>query len=290
MKIFTNPAWLQEFQYPYQSFDDIPQSVFDSINQDLDKLQRKDPVVSIVIIAWNEEVNILRCIASLSKSATQLPIEIIVVNNNSTDKTQDTINKLHVKGLFELTQGCGPARQLGQENASGKFILMADADCFYPACWVDNMIEGFQKPGVVCVYGRYSFISEPGFPRWKLSLLESMKDIIAEFRHINRPYFNTYGISMGYVREYGLKVGFVRHAFWGEDGQLCLGLMEYGKIKQIRSNKSRVWTGTRALKRTGNFTQAITLRVKKELKRFMGNFNPTRPERKPIELEEKIKA
>jgi glycosyltransferase involved in cell wall biosynthesis len=290
MKIFTNPLWLQQFQYPYQTFEEIPQSVFDSINEGLDRLQSKEPLVSIIISAWNEEVNILRCVASLSKMETQIPLEIIVVNNNSKDRTQDTINKLHVKGLFEVTQGCGPARQLGQENALGKYILLADADCFYPSCWVDKMVKRLEQPGISCVYGRYSFISEPGYPRWKLVMLEKMKDAIAEFRQLNRPYFNAYGISMGYVREYGLKVGFIRHNFWGDDGQLCLGLMEYGKIKQVRSNSARAWTGPRTLQRSGNFGDAIKLRLVKEAKRFIGNFNPTRPERKPIEIKEEVKA
>jgi hypothetical protein len=141
------------------------------------------------------------------------------------------------------------------------------------------MIKVLEKPGVVCVYGRYSFISEPGFPRWKLTMLETMKDVIAEFRHINRPYFNSYGLSMGYVKEYGLEVGFIKTGFWGDDGQMCLGLMKYGKIKQVRSNKARAWTGTRTLQRTGSFGKALMSRIAIEIKRFTGNFDSRLPER-----------
>ena len=227
-----------------------------------------------MISAWNEEVNILRCLASLSKMKTSRAVEIIVINNNSKDKTQQTIDKLHVRALFESLQGCGPARQLGQENAHGKYILLADADCFYPECWLDKMIDVLEKPNVVCVYGRYSFISEPGFPRWKLKLLETMKDAIAEFRHIKRPYLNAYGISMGYVKEFGLKVGFIKTTFWGDDGRLALGLLEYGKIKQMKSNKARVWTGPRSLQRDGSFFDALKFRLVKEVKRFYQNFKP----------------
>ena len=279
MYILNNPSWLSQFSYPYQNFDEIPDEVFVEINQNLDRVQSKSPVVSILVSAWNEEVNILRCVASLSKMKTTRPFEIIVINNNSKDKTQDTIDKLHIRSLFESTQGCGPARQLGQENASGKYILLADADCFYPPCWIDEMLNVLEKPDVVCVYGRYSFISEPGFPRWKLKMFEIMKDIIAEFRHLNQPYLNAYGISMGYVKEFGLKVGFIRTKFWGDDGQLALGLLDYGKIKQVRSNNARAWTGPRSLQRDGNLLQALRLRLTKELKRFTANFKSHSPER-----------
>ncbi|WP_316810260.1 glycosyltransferase family 2 protein [Pedobacter heparinus] len=279
MKLFNNPSLLKDFNYPYEKFEDVPQQVFDLVNQDLDKISSDNPTVTILIAAWNEEINILRCVASLSKTLCNYPIEIIVVNNNSKDKTQATIDKLHVKGLFEEKQGCGPARQWGQINAKGKYVLLADADCFYPSCWVEEMIKILKKPDVVCVYGRYSFISEPGFPRWKLFILEKLKDIISEFRQLNRPYFNAYGISMGYIRELGLKVGFINDNFWGDDGQLCLGLMKYGKIKQVRSNKARAWTGTRTLQRGGhNFSKALTSRIVKEFNRFFSNFNSKLPD------------
>lgn len=278
MSIFSNPSWLDNFKYSYEKFEDIPQKEFDTVNENLDRIIGKDPLVTVLISAWNEEINIFTCLSSLSKTKCSFPIEIIVVNNNSKDKTQDTIDKLHVIGLFEKKQGCGPARQFGQENAKGKYVLLADADCIYPSYWIEKMVKVLDKKDVVCVYGRYSFISEKKFPRWQLYFLEKMKDIISEFRQINRPYFNAYGLSMGYVKDLGLKVGFIETNFWGDDGQLCLGLMKYGKVKQVRSNKARVWTGPRTLQRDGNLSQAIWVRVSKELKRFFRNFNSKLPE------------
>lgn len=278
MKIIKNPDWIKDFDYSFEKFEQIPQSTFDMINLDLDRITKGEPLVTILIAAWNEEINILRSVASLSKTVFDFPVEIIVVNNNSKDRTQDTIDKLHVNGMFEKNQGCGPARQLGQLHAKGKYVLLADADCFYPSCWVSEMMKVLQKPEVVCVYGRYSFISESGFPRWKLYLLEKMKDVIAEIRQLNRPYFNAYGLSMGYIKEYGLEVGFINDNFWGDDGQLCLGLMKYGKIRQVRSNKARAWTGIRTLQRDGNtFTKVLMTRINKESKRFFNNFNSRLP-------------
>lgn len=272
MSYLTNPEWISQFLYTYEKFEEIDPAVFDSINRDLDKVQDQDPLVSIVVIAWNEEVNILRCVASLSKMNTNIPFEIIVINNNSKDRTQDTIDCLHVKSFNELTQGAGPARQKGQEEALGKYILTADADCFYPSAWLDEMMKVLQQPGVVCTYGRYSFIGEPSFPRWKLLILEKMKDTMANLRHLKQPYFNTFGISMGYVKEYGLKIGFIKINRRGEDGQLCMDLMKYGKVKQMKSRKARVWTGVRTLSQDGSFFNIVFSRIKEDLKRFKYNF------------------
>ncbi len=278
MNVFKNPEWLKPLKFDYQSFDDVPASVFGAINDKLDKLQSGlPPLVSISIIAWNEEVNLLHCIASLANMKTNIPLEIIVVNNNSTDKTQQTLDSLHVKSYFQKIQGWGPARQMGLENARGKYVLLADADCFYPETWVDEMIKVLTQPDVVCVYGRYSFISEPGYPRWKLFFLEKLKDLIAEVRHLKRPYLNAYGISMGYVTEYGLKAGYVMHKIRGEDGRLCFDLMKFGKIRQMKKSSARVWTSPRTLQQDGSFGQALVKRLVKESKRFFDLFTPRAP-------------
>jgi glycosyltransferase involved in cell wall biosynthesis len=273
MYLFKNPGWLKSFDYPYEKYEQIPDHVFDDINHNLDQRLSKEPLVSILIAAWNEEINILRSVSTLSRLQTSIPFEIIVINNNSKDRTQDTINRLHVRSLFESRQGCGPSRQTGQLNARGKYVLLADADCLYPPCWMDEMIKVLQKPGVVCVYGRYAFISEPGFPRWKLAVLEALKDVMTEIRHIKRPFLSAYGLSFGYIKEYGLKVGFITTKFWGDDGKLCYDLMAYGKIRQVRSNRARTWTGVRSLQRDGSFWSAFRVRVVKEISRFSIYFN-----------------
>jgi glycosyltransferase involved in cell wall biosynthesis len=275
MLTLKNPNWIEKFNYPYDCFEQIPQYIFDNINVNLAKRISDQPLVTILISAWNEEINILRSVASISNLETNIPYEIIVVNNNSKDKTQCTIDKLNIRSFFEEKQGCGPARQTGQLNAKGKYILLADADSFYPPKWMDEMIAILSKPGVVVVYGRYAFISEPGFPRWQLAIFETLKNIIAEIRHKKRPFLNTYGLSMGYITELGIKVGFIKSRFWGDDGTLTYDLMKFGSVKQVKSKKAIIWTYTRSLQRDGTFFQALFKRLKKDVYRF-GDFFHTK--------------
>jgi glycosyltransferase involved in cell wall biosynthesis len=264
---YVVPAWVEKLNLSYKEYKDVPDSFFKDLNTRLDQVQSKSPLVSIIIAAYNEEINVLRCINSLSYAKTNIPFEIIVVNNNSADHTQDSISRMNIRGLFQPIQGCGPARQLAQENANGKYILLADADCLYPPGWIEEMMKVLQQENVVCVYGRYSFIPEKGFSRLQLYLLEKLKDAAAEFRHLKRPHLNAFGISMGYVKALGLKEGFIMHNIRGDDGRLAFDLMKYGMIKQVKSMEARPWTAPRTLQRDGSFYKAISNRIIIELKR-----------------------
>ncbi|GAB2587954.1 glycosyltransferase family 2 protein [Spirosoma areae] len=277
MSVFSNPAWISQYEYPFVSVDQVPQSVFDDINGRLDKLTSDKPLVSIMVIAYNEEINILRTISTLSALNTTVPLEIVAVNNNSTDRTQETMEKLHIRRFFQPVQGCGPARQMGQEMARGTYILLADADCLYPPHWLDEMLAKLRQPGVVCVYGRYSFIAPPAIPRWQLYVHEALKDMIVEVRHLKRPYLNAYGISMGYLREAGLKAGYMTNNIRGEDGRLCFDMMKYGRVVQMKTRSARVWTGPRTLLQDGNLWQGLNIRVRKEFGRAFSYLTPHPP-------------
>ncbi len=86
----------------------------------------KGPLVSVVITTKNEEGVIGRLIQSI-KTQTFKNREIILVDNNSTDKTLDIARKMNVK-----TYAIGPERStqrnFGAKVAKGKYLLILDAD------------------------------------------------------------------------------------------------------------------------------------------------------------------
>lgn len=284
MNIFKTPQWVSKFQYNYQSFEEIPQEIFDKINSNIDSIDTSNPVVSIVIPAFNEELNLLGCVGSLSENKGDVPFEIIVVNNNSTDSTQKLLDKLDIKSFSEKKIGPGAARQLGQENARGHFILTADADCIYPEYWVDIMYKALKKEGTSCVYGKYSFIGTEETPRWQLFIYEKIKDILSEIRHLKRPHLNSLGMSMGYPRELGLKIGFDTRNIVnndgsisfvrGEDGRMCFDLSKFGSVRQVRSANARLWTIQRTLNKEGSLWDSLQIRIRKELGKFLIYFKP----------------
>jgi glycosyltransferase involved in cell wall biosynthesis len=255
-----NPAWINTAVLENKSLDQYSDPLFIEVNSRLHKIRTDNPVVSIVIIAYNEEANIVRCIDSLSKISSRYPFEIIIVDNNSKDRTAEAIKKFNVTYLFQAVQGCGVARQLGMEHAKGKYILTGDADTLYPPDWVNELTQKLEMPNIACVFGRYSFIANEDIPRWKLTIYETLSDLLVFAKNYKRPFLNVLGMTMGFVKEYGLKVGYVELNIRGEDGRLAFDLMKYGKIKGIFSDKSRVWTGVRTLAKDGNLFNAILIR------------------------------
>ena len=86
--MINEPSWIKKYDFNFKNFDEIPQKIFDGINEKLIKKQQSKPLVTVLIAAWNEEINILKNIASLSDQITNIPFEIIVVDNNSKDNTK----------------------------------------------------------------------------------------------------------------------------------------------------------------------------------------------------------
>ncbi len=274
MYFYKNPTWIDKRLLNVTQVEDLPESIFYEINKNLGLLLSEEPLVSVVIPVRNEEVNIVRTVYFLSKSKTTFGIEIIVVNNNSTDRTAEVLRRMNVRTLLQTKAGCGPARQMGQENAKGKYILMADGDCFYPADWIQKMTEALQQDNTPCIYGRYSFLGTETKPRWQLFLYECMRDVVGDLRHINRPCINALGMSMGYVKELGLKVGFVDRKIRGEDGRMCFQLMPFGKIRQVKDRSVRVWTLPRTLDKEGSLIYSVMARAAIELSRVKHYFYP----------------
>ncbi|MBQ2983385.1 MAG: glycosyltransferase family 2 protein [Candidatus Gastranaerophilales bacterium] len=101
-----------------------------------------EPKVSIIVPAFNTEKYILKCLLSLIKQ-TLKEIEIIVVNDGSTDGTLSVIEKLssldaRIKVINQENQKQGAARNRGMEIATGEYIGFVDSDD-----WVD--LDYFEK-------------------------------------------------------------------------------------------------------------------------------------------------
>ena len=124
--------WYDKYLSIYgKSFDEIPDSLLDEIKSKLAQQQSDEPLVSIVVIAYNEEKRLAACLWSLSELQTTYPIEILGVNNNSKDRTEQVYQRLGLPYFNESKQSPGFARQCGLENARGKYHFCIDADSIY---------------------------------------------------------------------------------------------------------------------------------------------------------------
>ena len=107
--------------------------------------------VSIIVPAYNEAKNIARTLKSL-KNQTYQDRELVVIDNNSTDKTNQIAQQYADKVIVEKKQGYVYAVCRGAEEAQGELITFCDADSVYPKKWLTKAVGKF-TPNVVAVYG-----------------------------------------------------------------------------------------------------------------------------------------
>lgn len=122
-----------------------------------------EPKVSIVIAARNEEDVIETCLSSLIDiDYPESKLEIIVVNDNSTDATPSIIREfaakntivkaLDAKQSIDHLRGKANAIAQGIDHSSGEIIVMTDADCVVPSSWIRSTVQHY-TPDVGVVAG-----------------------------------------------------------------------------------------------------------------------------------------
>lgn len=94
-----------------------------------------NPLISIIIPTYNEQDNIGKCLDSvLMQNYPKDKLDIIVIDDNSTDKTQEIAAKypvnLIIKNTAEYPQGAEPSKIIGYTLARGELFMYLDADAF----------------------------------------------------------------------------------------------------------------------------------------------------------------
>lgn len=236
--------WYDKYLSIYgKSPDEISESVLDEINYNLSQKQHQEPLISIVVIAYNEERRLAACLWSLSELQTDYPIEILGVNNNSTDRTEEVYQRLGLPYFNEQKQSPGFARQCGLEHAKGKYHFCIDADTFYPQKYVDLMMTKLSKPNVSCVSSFWSFFPDDNHSSLGLFLFEMIRDVFLFVQHFKRPELCVRGMVFAFNTEYARQVKIRTDIRRGEDGSLALSLKPFGKIAFLYNRKARPVTG-----------------------------------------------
>ena len=236
--------WYENYLSIYgKPLEEVPDDILDKIKKQLSAIQSEQPLVSIAIIAYNEEKRLPACLWSLSELKTKYPIEILGVNNNSKDFTEQVYQRLGLTYYNESRQSPGYARQCGLDHAKGKYLFCVDADTFYPPRYVDLMMEKLQKPDVSCVSAFWSFYPDERHSALGLFLFELMRDAFLWFQHFKRPELCVRGMVFAVNADYARRVKIRTDIRRGEDGSLALSLKKYGKIAFLYHHQARPVTG-----------------------------------------------
>ena len=129
----------------------------------MSKVENK--IVSIIIPAYNAEIFLEETVTSALASTYTL-LEIIIVNDGSTDNTQQIIDKIklehpEIKAIEQKNQGVAVARNVGIANSTGKYILPLDADDLISDDYVEKAVEILeQNSNVKMVNGLGEFFGD----------------------------------------------------------------------------------------------------------------------------------
>jgi|HubBroStandDraft_6_1064221.scaffolds.fasta_scaffold348481_1 glycosyltransferase involved in cell wall biosynthesis len=112
--------------------------------------------VSIIIPTFNGASRIGKCLDALSNQREGRDVEILVVNDGSTDSTTDVVARYSgVRCITQSNAGPAAARNRGAFEALGTIILFTDDDCVPMSDWLTAMTEPFKDPDMVGVKGIY---------------------------------------------------------------------------------------------------------------------------------------
>jgi len=148
------------------------------------------PEVSLIVTAFNEENNIRQKIEnSFSLTYPEEKLEIIVVSDGSTDKTEDIVRSFKDRGVKLLAlperQGKHYGQGKGIKIAKSELLIFTDASTFLKSDAIENIIENFADPEIGCVSGLDEIKSTDGSSRgegfyvkyeMKLRALESVSN------------------------------------------------------------------------------------------------------------------
>jgi cellulose synthase/poly-beta-1,6-N-acetylglucosamine synthase-like glycosyltransferase len=114
-----------------------------------------DPLVSIIVPVYNASATLDRCLtALLSQEYPSEKVEIIVVDNNSTDNTADIIRSYPVLYLKEAEiQSSYAARNKGVKHSISRLLAFTDSDCVPHPQWLKEGINGFKDAKIGAVAG-----------------------------------------------------------------------------------------------------------------------------------------
>jgi glycosyltransferase involved in cell wall biosynthesis len=145
--------------------------------------------ISIIIPCYNEEKGIEKVISDIPKKKLLelgYEIEIIVIDNNSKDKTSEVAKSYGVNVLFEKKQGKVPAMMKGFKFATGEIFVTIDGDNTYPSHEIPTLIRAFD--GVDLVVGsRFNSI-------WNIRRLIEPREM-----PFQRVFANKVGAEMGSI-------------------------------------------------------------------------------------------
>ncbi|WP_243310770.1 glycosyltransferase [Fundidesulfovibrio agrisoli] len=234
---YTGGHLIEDWKFGIVDADRKPKAAFEAVAKayanPLPPLPPKQPMISVVVCAYNADSTMEGCLASFQH--VEYPnFEVIVVDDGSTDKTGEISDKYAAKFPFihvihQPNLGLSAARNVGMYAAKGDIVAYTDSDCYVDPHWLTYMAWAFQDERFAVVGGpnlppmednrtAACVAVSPGAPTHVL-----VTDEIAE--HVP-------GCNMAYRKENLMEIGGFDATYRaaGDDVDVCWRLMDMGHL------------------------------------------------------------
>lgn len=207
-------------------------------------------IISIIIATYNRADYIGQMLDSLlnQKMEGDFDYELIIVDNNSSDRTKDIIfsyedkfnNKLRYQ--FESKQGKSFALNAGIKNSKGDIVILTDDDVVLDPLWLTNIWRCFNEYGCDGLGGRILPLYPKNTPKW----IKENNDLITGALVIydygdknieyKKPMYEFMGANLAFKRAVFDECGLFRTdigagvASQGEDTEFICRMLKKGKI------------------------------------------------------------
>lgn len=117
-------------------------------------------LVSVIVPAFNEKKHIKECLISIRNQSCS-NIELIVVDDGSTDSTINISKKYADKLLTQKHQGPGAAKNRGAKVARGDILVFIDSDMFLDENFVRNIIKPIVSGKAIATFNNQEYVANP---------------------------------------------------------------------------------------------------------------------------------
>jgi glycosyltransferase involved in cell wall biosynthesis len=217
--------------------------------------------LAFVIPAYNEEALIGKCVESVMAEVrrTGRDIDVVVVNNNSTDRTAEIAAAVPgVRVVDEKEKGLVAARDGGFRATTAELVANIDADTIVPEGWLDIVFGEFGRDAkLVCLSGPYVYYDLSAWNRFLIAVFYGLTKLIYWInRYVLRVGSVVQGGNFVFKRDAWVKAGGYNRAikFYGEDTDVAVKLSKVGHVKWTVRLKMK--TSGRRLAEEGVFMTA----------------------------------
>lgn len=211
----------------------------DCLNRD------EKPDVSVIVPAYNEEANIAKCVEAVLKQDFEGTIEIIVVNDGSTDRTAEIVSEYPVELInLQTNQGKASALNVGGENAKGGVLVFSDSDSIMADDAVSSLkrcLEAHPEAGAVAgnVFVNQNDGGNNLLKRFQMIEYYTEQEVGRRLQSLNGSVLVCPGPLFAVRREVAEKISFSDRSVV-EDADYTVKMLQQAKV--VQEPQARVYT------------------------------------------------